>query len=87
MKTRAIIFVIAIAIAIAPTLYEAYFFVYQRLGTQLAVMVALWLVIVISALWFSGAGRKGTEHDHDAVHSNRGHLSPFAQERRNNVHG
>jgi hypothetical protein len=49
MKARDIIFMIVFA----PVLYQFYFVISQRLSTELAIMLTVWLVIIIPTFWFT----------------------------------
>ena len=49
MKVIDIIF----AIVFAPVLYKVYLVFLQSLGTELAIMLTAWLLLIIPVLWFS----------------------------------
>ena len=49
MKVVDIIFVIVFA----PVLYKVYMVFLQSLGTELAIMLTAWLLLIIPGLWFS----------------------------------
>ena len=48
MKVRDIIFMIVFA----PVLYQFYLVFSQRLSTELAIMLTVWLVIIVPMFWF-----------------------------------
>ena len=48
MKVRDIIFMIVFA----PVLYQFYLVFSQRLSTELAIMLTVWLVIIVPTFWF-----------------------------------
>jgi hypothetical protein len=49
MKVINIIFVMVFA----PVLYKAYIVFSQSLGTELAIMLTAWLLLIIPVLWFT----------------------------------
>ena len=49
MKLIDIIF----AIVFVPVLYKVYLVFLQSLGTELAIMLTAWLLLIIPVLWFS----------------------------------